>query len=81
MCQAASEASTCVRREPFASDSVNSPFFVRHGMVLYDYYAKHRAKAARFASAMAGVTQSKWPPMKAHASWEIFRNLKSDSGS
>ena len=68
MSKAASEASTSVHREPYASDSVNSPFFARHGMVLFDYYAKHRAKGARFARAMAGVTQSKWPPMKAHAS-------------
>ena len=67
MFRAASEASTCIQREPYASDSVHSPFFERHGMVVYDYYKTHKAKGTRFTRAMAGVTQSKWLSLNACA--------------
>jgi hypothetical protein len=56
MFRAASETSTVVRSHPFKGDSVHSPFYTKHGLTAYEYYAKYPAKGGRFARAMAGVT-------------------------
>lgn len=57
MFRAASETSTCIRDAPNDSDSVNSPFRAKFGMPVWQYYQQHPLKAARFAHAMAGVSQ------------------------
>lgn len=59
MFRVASETSTCLERAPYQSDNVNCPFDVRHGMPVFQYYAHNPAKAARFARAMAALTQGR----------------------
>lgn len=56
MFRAASETSTVVRSHPFKADSRHSPFYAKHGLTAYEYYARYPAKGERFARAMAGVT-------------------------
>lgn len=59
MFKAASETSDAIRKSPYGATSNDSPFKHRFGMHTFQFYAKHPKKAARFAQAMAGVSQSK----------------------
>ena len=61
MFKAASETSDAIRKNPNGVTSDDSPFKHRFGVHTFQFYAKHPKKAARFARAMAGVTQSKLP--------------------
>lgn len=58
MFKAASETSNAIRKNPEGAHSNDSPFKHRFGMHTFEFYAKHPQKAARFARAMAGVSQS-----------------------
>ncbi|KAF2197578.1 S-adenosyl-L-methionine-dependent methyltransferase [Delitschia confertaspora ATCC 74209] len=57
MFRAASETSRSIQEQPYKFDSANSPFATRHMLSAYEYYEANREKGARFARAMAGVTQ------------------------
>ncbi|KAL9004881.1 MAG: hypothetical protein Q9188_002318 [Gyalolechia gomerana] len=57
MFKAASETSNAIRANPSSAHSSDSPFKFRHGLHTFQFYAKHPQKAARFAQAMAGVSQ------------------------
>ncbi|MCJ1262591.1 hypothetical protein MMC22_002461 [Lobaria immixta] len=57
MFKAASETSNAIRKNPEGAHSNDSPFKHRFGMHTFEFYAKHPQKAARFARAMAGVSQ------------------------
>lgn len=58
MFKAASETSNAIKANPSGAHSNDSPFKFRHGLHTFQFYAKHPQKAARFAQAMAGVSQS-----------------------
>lgn len=58
MFKAASETSACVRMSPMDPDIRITPFEVRHGRPAYQWYRENSEKGARFALAMAGITQS-----------------------
>ena len=59
MFKAASETSNAIRKSPSGATSDDSPFKYRFGLHTFEFYAKNPKKAARFAQAMAGVSQSK----------------------
>lgn len=61
MFKAASETSNAIRSSPRGATSNDSPFKQRFGLHTFDFYAKNPQKAARFAQAMAGVSQSELP--------------------
>ena len=67
MFQAASETSACVRMSPTDPDMRVTPFEVKHGRPAYQWYRENPEKGARFALAMAGVTQS-----RLNAMWTSF---------
>lgn len=58
MFKAAAETSNAIKAKPIGAHSDDSPFKFRHGLHTFQFYAKHPLKAARFAQAMAGVSQS-----------------------
>ncbi|KAL9035065.1 MAG: hypothetical protein Q9180_005057, partial [Flavoplaca navasiana] len=55
--KAASETSNAIRASPSGAHSNDSPFKFRFGLHTFQFYAKNPQKAARFAQAMAGVSQ------------------------
>ncbi|KAL8656995.1 MAG: hypothetical protein Q9226_002366 [Calogaya cf. arnoldii] len=57
MFKAASETSNAIRANPSGAHSNDSPFKFRFGLHTFQFYAKNPQKAARFAQAMAGVSQ------------------------
>lgn len=58
MFKAASETSSAIRKNPTGATSDDSPFKFRFGLHTFEYYKQNPKKAARFAQAMAGVSQS-----------------------
>ena len=63
MFKAASATAECLRKAPFVSDRVNTPFHTRFGDSLYEFYAKDPEKGERFARAMAGVVKCELIPV------------------
>ncbi|KAI0887772.1 S-adenosyl-L-methionine-dependent methyltransferase [Annulohypoxylon maeteangense] len=57
MLKAAADSNVSLKQYPSESDSTHCPFYTRHGLPLFQYYAKYPDKAARFAKAMAGATR------------------------
>ncbi|KAL9104580.1 MAG: hypothetical protein Q9163_000502 [Psora crenata] len=57
MFKASSETSDAIRKSPWGATIDDSPFNFRFGLPTYQFYAKHPKKAARFAKAMAGLSQ------------------------
>ncbi|KAI1650124.1 S-adenosyl-L-methionine-dependent methyltransferase [Daldinia loculata] len=57
LCPCPAESSDSLKEHPFESDSTHCPFYTRHGLPVFEYYAKYPDKAARFARAMAGATR------------------------
>lgn len=55
--KAASETSESIKKYPKVINGQNNPFVTRHGTTLFDYYKNDPKRAARFASAMAGVSR------------------------
>jgi len=55
--RAASETSESIKESPTVTDGKRNAFVTRHGTVLFDYYKQDPKRAARFASAMAGVSR------------------------
>ncbi|KAL7755589.1 hypothetical protein ACKLNR_014687 [Fusarium oxysporum f. sp. zingiberi] len=53
MLKAAVETGTSLKATPYESDKTHCPFTARHGVSIFEYYAKHTDKALRFAKAMA----------------------------
>ncbi|KAI1028639.1 hypothetical protein LB503_002644 [Fusarium chuoi] len=53
MLKAAVETGTSLKATPHESDKTHCPFTSRHGVSIFEYYAKHTDKALRFAKAMA----------------------------
>ncbi len=58
MLKAAAESDVSLKANPHESDSVHCPFNTRHGVPIFQYYAKNPDKAGRFARAMAGCQKS-----------------------
>lgn len=54
MLQAASSTADNVRASPHSYDSALTPFVTRHGLPIFEYYAKDSQRSIRFAKAMAG---------------------------
>ncbi|KAI1177723.1 S-adenosyl-L-methionine-dependent methyltransferase [Nemania sp. FL0916] len=57
MLKAAAESSDSLKACPSNADGTHCPFYKRHGLSLFEYYANYPDKAARFAKAMAGATR------------------------
>ncbi|KAI0841458.1 O-methyltransferase [Hypoxylon sp. FL0890] len=55
--KAATSSADCIKASPYESDSAHSPFSTRHGLPMFDFYAKNPKYAARFAKAMGGITR------------------------
>ncbi|KAI1413551.1 O-methyltransferase [Hypoxylon sp. FL1857] len=55
--KAATSSADCIKASPYESDSAHSPFSTRHGLPMFEFYAKNPQYAARFAKAMAGLTR------------------------
>ena len=55
--QAASETAASIRRAPYKTDLANSPFSVRHGVPVFEFYKQNLQKANRFAKAMVGIAK------------------------
>lgn len=62
MFEAASLTATAIEKAPFTSDAANSAFSLRFGTTPYQWYGANPERGARFASAMAGLVQSKTNP-------------------
>lgn len=58
MFKAAAETSNAIRKNTAGATSSDSPFKYTTGLHTYEFYAQNPKKAARFAQAMAGVSQS-----------------------
>ncbi|KAI2632924.1 hypothetical protein GGS21DRAFT_521917 [Xylaria nigripes] len=59
MLKAAVESSSAMKSDAYESDSVHCPFYKRHGVSLYEYYAKNPKYGDRFAKGM-----SRWGRME-----------------
>ncbi|CBX98991.1 hypothetical protein IAQ61_001269 [Plenodomus lingam] len=55
--KAASNTSDSIRASPSATDGQNNAFVTTHGQSLFKYYQDDPRRAARFASAMAGLSR------------------------
>ncbi|CAG5142223.1 uncharacterized protein ALTATR162_LOCUS1110 [Alternaria atra] len=55
--RAASETSESIKESPTVTDGKRNAFVTRHGVDLFGYYKQDPKRAARFASAMAGVSR------------------------
>ncbi|KAI1144405.1 O-methyltransferase [Hypoxylon sp. FL0543] len=55
--KAATSSADCIKASPYESDSAHSPFSTRHGLPMFEFYAKNPQYAARFAKAMGGITR------------------------
>ncbi|KAI8931496.1 hypothetical protein NX059_011162 [Plenodomus lindquistii] len=55
--KAASETSDSIKASPSTTDGQRNAFVTRHGTELFKYYQNDPKRAARFASAMAGVSR------------------------
>lgn len=63
MLKASASTSDAIRASPQESDAQHCAFNTGLGMPLFSYYAQNPKFAARFAKAMAGVTQGECPPI------------------
>jgi 2-polyprenyl-3-methyl-5-hydroxy-6-metoxy-1,4-benzoquinol methylase len=57
--KAASETSASIKESPTITDGQRNAFVTRHGTDLFQFYKQDPQRAARFASAMAGVSRCK----------------------
>ncbi|CAO2658327.1 Nn.00g060500.m01.CDS01 [Neocucurbitaria sp. VM-36] len=55
--RAASETSASIKESPLVTDGQRNAFVTRHGTDLFQFYKQDPQRAARFASAMAGVSR------------------------
>ncbi|KAF1941681.1 S-adenosyl-L-methionine-dependent methyltransferase [Clathrospora elynae] len=55
--KAASETSASIKESPKVTDGQRNAFVTRHGTDLFQFYKQDASRAARFASAMAGVSR------------------------
>ncbi|KAJ4376391.1 hypothetical protein N0V83_001674 [Neocucurbitaria cava] len=55
--KAASETSASIKESPSVTDGQRNAFVTRHGTDLFQFYKNDALRAARFASAMAGVSR------------------------
>ena len=60
MFKASSDASAVLKVAPNEHEEQSSPFRLRHGMPLFQFYKEHPPLAARFAQAMAGVSRRQY---------------------
>ena len=60
MLKAAADSNLSLKANPFEADQNHNPFVTRHGVGIFEFYAKDPAKARRFAKAMAGLRQSEY---------------------
>lgn len=67
MLKAAASTGDAIRAAPHESDAEHCAFNTGHGMPLFTYYAQNPKFAARFAKAMAGVTQGECLPKSSAA--------------
>ncbi|KAF9769904.1 hypothetical protein IL306_012607 [Fusarium sp. DS 682] len=58
MLKAAVEAGTSLKATPYHADKAHCPFTTRHGVSIFEYYAKHPDKARRFAKAMVAYRRT-----------------------
>ncbi|KIL93975.1 hypothetical protein FAVG1_02537 [Fusarium avenaceum] len=54
---ASTATAQCIKDAPFVSDGTSCPFQTYYGKSTYAWYAENPDKAARFANAMASITQ------------------------
>lgn len=59
--KAASETSESIKQSPLKTNGQNNAFVTRHGKELFQFYKDDAPRAARFASAMAGVSRRMQP--------------------
>ncbi|KAF9768566.1 hypothetical protein IL306_014135 [Fusarium sp. DS 682] len=59
MLKAAVETGTSLKATPYESNKTHCPFTTRHGVSIFEYYAKYPDKALRFAKAMVAYRRSK----------------------
>ncbi|KAI0382394.1 S-adenosyl-L-methionine-dependent methyltransferase [Hypomontagnella monticulosa] len=57
MLKAAADSNISLKANPYEADQNHNPFVTRHGVGIFEFYAKDPAKARRFAKAMAGLRQ------------------------
>jgi len=82
MWKAASATSDCLKASPHESDSTHSPFMTRHGLPIFDYYAKDPRRAGRFAKAMAGAAKLDLhiDELRDYFPWESLKGTVVDIG-
>lgn len=68
MYQAASCTAEAIKKSPHEQRADVTPFSVRFGLSIYDFYQKHSDRADRFGKAMQGATtcrsQQQHPSLK-----------------
>lgn len=62
MLKAAAQSGDSLKANPYTSDSIHCPFKDRHGVPIFEYYARNPEHAGRFARAMAGYRKGKARP-------------------
>jgi hypothetical protein len=55
--KAVSETCVSIRQSPAGANGQRNAFVTRHGAEMFEFYKKDSTRAARFASAMAGVSR------------------------
>ncbi|KAK1143244.1 hypothetical protein N8T08_006944 [Aspergillus melleus] len=55
MLKAAADSNISFKANPYEADNMHNPFVTRHGVPIFEFYAKDAEKARRFAKAMAGL--------------------------
>ncbi|OTA89001.1 hypothetical protein M434DRAFT_115210 [Hypoxylon sp. CO27-5] len=80
--KAATSSADCIKASPYESDSAHCPFSTRHGMSMFEFYAKNPRYAARFAKAMAGITKidRQITELKDCFPWENLQGIVVDVG-
>lgn len=76
--KAASETSASIQESPEQTNGQKNAFVTRHGSDLFQFYRRDQKRAARFASAMAGVSRLErhFETLKESYHWDQISNRK-----
>lgn len=79
MLKAAADCNISFKANPYEADNMHNPFVTRHGVPIFEFYAKDAEKARRFAKAMAGLRRSAsltTPPYTSIKFWDAIADRK-----
>ncbi|KAI1332474.1 O-methyltransferase [Xylariaceae sp. FL0255] len=80
--KAGASTADCIKKSPYESDSVHSPFATAMGVPLFQYYSTRPQQGARFAKGMSGIASLDRPvnELKLGFSWDRVKGKVVDVG-